>query len=53
MLDFSTARYMVLRPNNEPMKTINDDMPTSSRNVFIRLAVGCQVIKILLGFPAD
>ncbi len=30
------------------MNTISADMPTSSTNVFIRLAVGCQVIKVLL-----
>ena len=35
--------------NRPPMKTISADIPTSSMNVFIRLAVGCQVIEVLLG----
>ena len=34
--------------NSDPMKTISADMPTSSTKVFIRLAVGCQVIYVLL-----
>jgi|GEM_PF-5935093 len=39
-----TDMNMTFRPNSEPMNTINADIPTSSTNVFIRLAVGCQVM---------
>ncbi len=42
-------------PNSEPMNTISADMPMSSMKVFIRLAVGCQVISSPLrrGFSAE